>query len=135
VNAGIVRFVVRDFPLTDIHPSALAAAVAAGCAAEQGQYWPMYERLFETHTVEWGGVPNRDRDVFVEFAGDLGLQTDTFSTCLNDPTNEQQVLAELEAGARLGVNSTPNFFVNDQLLRGALPFRAFEGLIQQEQGK
>ncbi len=126
---------VRDFPLSDIHPSALPAAVAARCAADQGQFWPMYERLFETHTVEWGGVPNRDRDVFVEFAGELGLETGAFSACLNDPANEQAVLAESNAAARLGVNSTPNFFVNGQLLRGALPFRVFEDLIQQEAGR
>jgi protein-disulfide isomerase len=126
---------VRDFPLTDIHPSALPAAVAARCAADQGQFWPMYERLFATHTVEWGGVPNRDRDVFIEFAGELGLEPVAFSACLNDPASEQAVLAESNAAARLGVNSTPNFFVNGQLLRGALPFRVFEDLIQQEAGR
>ena len=130
-----MRFVVRDFPLTDIHPSALPAAVAARCAADQGQFWPMYERLFATHTVEWGGVPNRDRDVFVGFAAELGLAVEPFTSCLNDPANEQAVLAESNAAQRLGVNSTPNFLVNGQLLRGALPFRVFEDLIQQESGR
>ena len=126
---------MRDFPLTDIHPSALPAAVAARCAADQGQFWPMYERLFTTHSVEWGGVPNRDRAVFVEFAAALGLQTEAFTTCLDDPASEQAVMAETNAALRLGINSTPNFLVNGQLLRGALPFRAFEGLIQQELGR
>lgn len=130
-----MRFVVRDFPLVDIHPSALPAAVAARCAADQGQFWPMYERLFETHTVEWGGVPKRDRDVFIEFAGELGLATEAFTTCLDDPASTLAVQAETNAALRLGVNSTPNFFVNDQLLRGALPLRVFEDLIQQEAGR
>lgn len=135
VETGLVRFVVRDFPLTEIHPSALVAAVAARCAADQGQYWPMYDHLFATHTVEWGGVPNRDRDVFVEFAADLGLAVEPFTECLNDPANEQVVMAESNAALRLGVNSTPNFMVNGQLLRGALPFRVFEDLILQESGR
>jgi protein-disulfide isomerase len=126
-----VRFVVRDFPLSDIHPSALPAAVAARCAADQGQFWPMYERLFETHTVEWGGVPNRDHEVFIDFAVDLGLDKSAFSACLDDPASIQAVQAEAEAAMRLGINSTPNFLVNDQLLRGALPFRAFESLIRR----
>ena len=126
-----MRFVVRDFPLVDIHPSALPAAVAARCAGEGGQFWPMYERLFATHTVEWGGVPNRDRDVFVEFAVELGLDEASFSTCLDDPANERAIMAEASAAARLGVNSTPNFLVNGQLLKGALPFRVFENLVQQ----
>jgi protein-disulfide isomerase len=130
-----VRFVVRDFPLTDIHPSALPAAVAARCAAREGQFWPMYERLFATHSVEWGGVPNRDRDVFIEFAGELGLDGASFTACLDDPANTQAVLDEAgTAQQAFGVNSTPNFLVNDQLLRGALPFRVFEDLIRQLAG-
>lgn len=135
VDAGVVRLVARDFPLVAIHPSALPAAVAAGCAADQGQYWPMYERLFESHQEDWGGVPKRDRDVFVELAADLGLATEPFAACLNDPAREQAVMAESNAAAQLGVNSTPNFLVNGQLLRGALAFRAFEELIQQEAGR
>lgn len=134
VERGLVRFVVRDFPLTDIHPSAPLAAAAAHCAADQDQFWPMHERLFATHRVEWGGVPNRDRDVFVEFAGDLGIDTATFVACLDDPATREAISAEQAAAERLGINSTPNFLVNGQLLRGALPFRVFEDLIQQETG-
>lgn len=126
---------MRDFPLSDIHPSALPAAVAARCAADQGQFWPMYERLFSTHGVEWGGVPKRDREVFVELATELGVDGAAFAACLDDPASEQAVVAERAAAARLGVNSTPNFIVNGQLLRGALPFRAFEELIKQEAGR
>jgi protein-disulfide isomerase len=131
VDAGVVRIVARDFPLVAIHPSAMPAAIAARCAAAQGQYWPMYERLFTTHQQEWGGVPKRDRGVFIEFATSLGLATDTFTTCLNDPASEQAVMAELNAAARLGVDSTPNFLVNGQLVKGALAFRAFSDLIKQ----
>ncbi len=123
---------MRDFPLTDSHPSALAAAVAGRCAADQGQFWPMYELLFSTHQVEWGGVPKRDREVFAEFASDLGLDTAAFVACLNDPANEAEVLAEQQAALRLGINSTPNFLINGQLLRGALPLRAFEEVITQQ---
>lgn len=127
-----MRFVVRDFPLTDIHPSAMLAAAASRCASAQGQFWPMYERLFETHTVEWGGVPNRDRPVFEEFAGALGLDRAAFSACLDDPATEQAINAEMDLARSLGINSTPNFLVNGQLLRGALPFRSFADLIRQE---
>lgn len=134
MNTGIARLVVRDFPLTDIHPSALPAAIAAQCAADQGQFWAMYDQLFATFRTEWGGVPNRDRQVFSEFAAGLGLDQATFDACLADPAREAQVLAEQEAAFQLGINSTPNFLVNGQLLRGALPFRAFSDLIAQETG-
>jgi len=131
VQTGAVRFVARDFPLADIHPSAPLAAAAGQCAADQGQFWPMYERLFATHQEEWGGVPKRDREVFIEFASDLGLDSDAFSACLDDPATLQRIEQEQAAAARFGINSTPNFLVNGQLLRGALPFRVFEDLVQQ----
>ncbi len=132
VQTGAVRFVARDFPLADIHASAPLAAAAGQCAAEQGQFWPMYERLFATHQEEWGGVPRRDREVFIEFAGDLGLDGVAFGACLDDPATLRRIDDEQAAAARFGVNSTPNFLVNGQLLRGALPFRVFEDLIEQE---
>lgn len=92
----------------------------------------MSDRLFATHRVEWGGVPNRDRAVFIEFAGELGLDNAAFAACLDDPATLEAISAEQAAAARLGINSTPNFLVNGQLLRGALPLRVFEDLIRQE---
>jgi protein-disulfide isomerase len=131
VDAGVVRIVARDYPLVQIHPSALIGAVAGRCAAEQGKFWPMYERLFATHGVEWGGVPKRDHDVLIELAGKAGAETTAFTRCLDDPASEQAVLDEAAAAEQLGVNSTPNFLVNGQMLRGALPFASFERLIKQ----
>ena len=126
-----MRFVVRDFPLTDIHPSAMLAAVAARCAANQNAFWPMSERLFATHRVEWGGVPRRDRTVMIEFATELGLDRSTFEACLDDPAIEQAVRLEQQAAQQLGINSTPNFLVNGRLLRGALSLSVFEDLLNQ----
>ncbi|WP_245860481.1 DsbA family protein [Candidatus Chloroploca asiatica] len=132
VETGKVRLVVRDLPLTTIHPSALVAAVAANCAADQGQFFPMYERLFSSHQQEWGGVPQRDRVVFGEFADQLGLDGATFRACLDDPESEKAVLNEMQAALALGINSTPNFVINGQLVRGAQPYRVFEELVNQQ---
>jgi protein-disulfide isomerase len=132
VNAGIVRLVMRDMPLNDIHPTAQLSAIAGRCAGNQGQFWPMYELLFATHQIEWGGAPERDREVFVQFAADLGLDTAAFTACLDDPALEAEVIAETERAGRLGINSTPSFFVNGRLIRGALPFSTFERLFREE---
>lgn len=126
-----MRFVVRDLPLQDLHPSALPAAVAAHCAAEQGAFWPMYERLFATHDTLWGGFPARDREQFAVFAVELGLDQAQFERCSSDPAAEQTVLAEAAVIERLGINVTPTFFVNGQQLRGAQPFDVFARLIEQ----
>ncbi len=131
VETGLVRLVVRDFPLTSIHPSAVLAASVAHCAAAQNQFWPMYEQLFQSHGVEWGGVPRRDRAILIELAGGLGIDTDQLTTCLDDPTTEATIIAEIETATRLGINSTPNFIINGQIVRGALPFENFASLIRQ----
>ncbi|NTW96974.1 MAG: DsbA family protein [Oscillochloris sp.] len=130
VDTGVVRIVARDFPLSEIHPSAMLAAISGRCAASQQQFWPMYEALFATHQVEWGGVAKRDHDVMIELAGGLGMDTAAFSSCLDDPASEQAVLAEAAAAGQIGVNSTPNFMINGQLIRGALPLSSFSRLIE-----
>lgn len=135
VEAGVVRLVIRDMPLNEIHPAAQISAVAGRCAADQEQFWPMYERLFATHGIEWGGAPVRDREVFITFAAELGLDAAAFTACLDDPATTAEVVAETRAANSLGINSTPSFFVNGRLIRGALPFGAFERLIVQEAGE
>jgi protein-disulfide isomerase len=134
VETGVVRLVMRDLPLNAIHPAAEISAVAGRCAADQRQFWPMYERLFATHQIEWGGAPVRDREVFIGFAEDLGLNAEAFTACLDDPATTAEVTAETRAAGSLGINSTPSFLVNGRLIRGALPFSAFERLIVQEAG-
>ncbi len=134
VDTGVVRIIARDFPLTQIHPSAMIAAVASRCAANQGKFWPMYESLFATHQVEWGGVPKRDHDVLIDLASKVGVETVEFTRCLDDPATKQAVQDEAAAAGQLGVNSTPNFLVNGQLVRGALPFTNFQRLIKQLAG-
>lgn len=135
VETGIVRLVVRDFPLTSIHASAVLAASVTHCAAAQDRFWPVYEMLFQTHGVEWGGVPKRDRATLIELAGNLDVDTAQLTACLDDPATAAAVLAEVEAATQLGVNSTPNFLINGQLVRGALPFERFASLIRQLAGR
>jgi protein-disulfide isomerase len=125
-----VRIVYRDYPLP-IHPSAPLAALSSRCAAEQGQFWPMYDRLFATHQIEWGGMPTNDRSVLIGFAVDLGLDTNTFERCLDDPAQQAALDEEIALAESLGVNSTPNFIINGTLIRGALPFSTFQRAIEE----
>jgi protein-disulfide isomerase len=129
VEAGIVRMVYRDFPLPS-HPSAPLAAVSGRCAGQQGSFWPMHDLLFATHGSEWGGVPNRDRDVMIEFAEQLDLDVAAFSECIDDPALYEAVAQEAAAAEQLGINSTPNFIIGGRLLRGALPLENFERAIE-----
>lgn len=119
-----VRYVYRDFPLTG-HPQALPAAIAANCAAEQGAFWRFHDALF---SMAYG----LNEEAYHRYAANLGLATDQFAECLGSKRARQEVLDDYRAAIRLGVQSTPTFFINDVLLVGAQPFEAFQQIIEAE---
>lgn len=124
IDTGKVHYVIKDFPLTSIHPQAVKAAEAARCAGEQDAYLGMHDALFERQ-AEWSGNPDA-ANVFTSFATELDLDTDAFSECLNSGKMETAVLANMNEGMSFGVTGTPAFFINGILVSGALPFESFE---------
>ena len=127
VDTGQVRYVFLDFPISSIHPQAQAAAEAARCAGDQDAYLPMHDMLFARQS-EWNGRQDA-ATIFAGFAQELGLDGDTFTACQEARTHEAAVLADLQQGAALGVNGTPAFFLNGNLLSGAQPFEVFQQMI------
>lgn len=125
---GKVRWVYRDFPLREIHPEALPAAVAANCAGAQGQYFEMHHALFENYRTL--GAP-----LYKELAGKLGLDAAKFEACLRDPQMENEVLRDAQEGQNLGINGTPAYFVNGKKLGGAIDANEFSRLIDAELAK
>ncbi len=108
--ASDITFVFRHFPLASIHPNAQLAAEAAEAAAAQGKFWEMHDKIFETQT-QWGllGDPTT---IFVQYAGELELDTDRFSKELMDRTYKDKVSADQSDGYSVGVTGTPTFFIN-----------------------
>jgi protein-disulfide isomerase len=100
-----LKFVFRNFPLTEIHPHALAAAKAAEGAGLQGKFWEMHDRLFENQ----GAL---DQASLADYAGALGLDAGDFGAASANPTVEERISDDFEGGVRSGVNGTPSFFVN-----------------------
>jgi protein-disulfide isomerase len=133
VDTGIVQYVFKDFPLTQIHPEALKASEAARCAMDQGAFLEMHDTIFNRQQ-EWGG--SDPVEVFTGYAGELGLDTDAFGECLSSGQHEAAVIADLQEGVALGVTGTPSFFINGYGLTGAQPFEVFQQAIDSlmEQG-
>ncbi|MCB0252809.1 MAG: thioredoxin domain-containing protein [Anaerolineae bacterium] len=127
IDSGEVLYAVKDFPLTSIHPQALLAANAARCAAEQNQYWPMHDMLFENQQ-DWSGNAGA-ADVFKQYAADLGLNAGAFGDCLDNHKYEETINTNLQEGVGYGVRGTPAFFINRELLPGAYPIEAFQQVI------
>jgi protein-disulfide isomerase len=125
---GEAVFVYYDFPLTSIHPQAIPAANAARCAGDQGAaaYWAMHDHLFD-HFGEWSN--NRANQFFSDYAANIGLDLEQFTTCLENETHVEAVRADLALGQSRGVRSTPSFFLNGQPLIGAQPLNVFNQAI------
>ncbi|MBX3349616.1 MAG: thioredoxin domain-containing protein [Nitrospira sp.] len=119
--SGKLKLVYRDFPGPN-HQQALLAAEAAQCAAEQNRFWDYHDALFSRQPSE--GAWN-----FSGLAETLGLSLSQFNVCMQDNRYRAEVLKDLQDGLKLGVTSTPTFFINGRPLIGARPFSDFQAII------
>lgn len=116
VESSQVRFVLFDFPLTHIHPNALAAAQAARCAGEQGKHWSMHDRLFERQR-QWSGAED-PMPLFSRYAAEIGLDVAAFNTCVLSGRQLEAVRRSAAFAQAIGVRSTPTVVVGDVPLGG-----------------
>lgn len=100
-----LRFVFRNFPLTDIHPHALQAAEAAEAADAQGHFWAMHTHLFAHQTAL------TDADL-AQYAATLGLNHAQFAHDLATQAHLPRIRSDVESGIRSGVQGTPTLFIN-----------------------
>ncbi|MET0162309.1 MAG: DsbA family protein [Microbacteriaceae bacterium] len=110
-----VRFVVRNFPLIDIHPNAVDAAVAAEAAADQDEYAAMHDALFANQD-QWTGLDDAT-DYFRDLADELGLDLDAYDAAVADPATEERVMADRADALDLGLQGTPSIIVDGQLVQ------------------
>jgi protein-disulfide isomerase len=123
VETGVVRYVFKDFPLSNIHSQAAKAAEAARCAGEQDAFLQMHDLLFQ-HQSQWSG--QTPTTLFAGYAEDLGLDSGAFEECLSSGKYGDAINADLNEGVQHGVTGTPAFFINGNLLVGAQPFSVFQ---------
>lgn len=118
-----VRFVYRDYPITNA--LSVTAAIAAECAADQGQFWAYHDRLFTNASLLTDAY-------LLESARALGLDEMQFTTCLNDPSQRDEVLADYAAGQALGLTGAPTVFINGRRVQGAQPYGTLSQIIDDE---
>ncbi|MBF6499417.1 thioredoxin domain-containing protein [Nocardia cyriacigeorgica] len=109
-----VSFVVRYFPIPS-HFNAERAARSVEAAAQQGRFEQMYQRMYETQ-AGWGEQRVPADEVFRGFAADLGLDLAAYDAAYNDPATLDRVRSDFNDGIALGVQGTPTFFVNDEMV-------------------
>lgn len=130
IDTGKVYLEVHDYPLMQIHPGALMAAQAANCAAEHGQYQLMRRQLFDgASNRDWSEGSLDDLSTFSNYAVAIGLERDTFESCVTTNRHLAQIKADIARAEQIGVNSTPAFVINGRLLLGAQPYSEFARII------
>ncbi|MCK4670609.1 MAG: thioredoxin domain-containing protein [Nanoarchaeota archaeon] len=104
---GKINYVHHPMPLS-YHAYAQKAAEAAECARDQGRFLEFHDKAFAAQSLEV--------DDLKRYAMQLGLDMDTFNTCLDSGMKERPVLAELEHAIQIGVTGTPTFAVNGEFV-------------------
>lgn len=128
-----VRFVMRNFPLdgscnrmvkSSMHPAACEAARSVICATRQGKFEAAYERIFEKQPeIVPGKVP--------ELLAGIGIDVDRLKECMGSKETAHALTKDIEEGIRLGVRTTPTFFINGRKVEGGLPPELWIELIDQ----
>ena len=107
-----LRFVFRNFPLTQAHPYALIAAEAAEAAALHGKFWEMHDLIYENQA-------DLEPDILPAWAEKAGLDLDEFGTAIQQGVVTKRIKEDRMSGIRSGVNGTPSFFINGTRYDGA----------------
>jgi len=102
VESGKLKFVMREYPIPNLHPRASAASNAALCAGEQDKYWEMHDVLFANQR-------KMSDDDLLSYGASIDLEAAQFSNCVKQGTHSDQVKKDIEEGQELGVSGTPSF--------------------------
>ena len=122
VEDGTLRIEWRDFPYRG--RESVNAAVAARSAQAQGKFWEYHDLLYEEQASGYSD------ENLLSYAKEAGLDTQRFEDDYESARYAGLVQADFQRGQSIGVNGTPTFFINDQVLVGLQPLGVFESAIE-----
>ncbi|MES0880117.1 DsbA family protein [Roseibium sp. SCPC14] len=126
VDTGKVRFIFREFPLD---PVAAAAFMLARCAPAD-KYFEIVDIMFEQQR-NWAFTDNPYQSL-LDFSKQIGFTQESFEECLTNQGLLDAVNAVKDRGAgEFGVNSTPTFFINGEMVSGALSIDEMGKIIEK----
>jgi protein-disulfide isomerase len=112
-----VRLIFKHYPLTDIHPWAMTAAIASQCAFQQSPaaFWKIHDAIFDAQDTI---TPSNVSDKLQDLANQQGLNPDAYRSCMINPETANQVKQTIEEGHALTITATPTTFVNNRRVIG-----------------
>ena len=124
-HGNSLRFVFRNFPLTQIHPRAEFGAELAEAAAAGGKFWEMHDFIYENQRSL------DDEEFFLKFAEKkLGLDKEKIHQSVVKHAFEPRIREDFMSGVRSGVNGTPTFFIKEHRHNGSYEFKALDEAIK-----
>ena len=119
-----VRFIYRDFPITELHPQAKQTAQAANCAGDQDKFWEYHDKVYLNQN-------DLSDEKLVEFAEEINLDMDEFQSCFEEGAFTEEIDEDYQDGFDAGVRGTPTFFINGNRVPGSIPEDILDTLIQR----
>lgn len=116
-----VKFIFRDYPISD---NSVSLSMAARCAGEQGKFWEMHDRLFQNQNKF--EVTNKN---LINMATSLGVEKNKFQKCLTEQKYMKDIQKDFADGEIFGVSGTPTWFINGYKVQGNIPYDSFTKLI------
>jgi protein-disulfide isomerase len=124
-----MHFAFKQFPLP-MHKDARPASEASLCVNEQNT-----DKFFKYHDILFKNQDKLDAANLEKYAKEVGADMDKFKECFSSKKFAKAVQDDLDYGEKIGVKSTPTFFVNGQLVSGAVPIEQFAEIIEDTTSK
>ena len=110
-----LRFVFRNFPLSQVHPHAQKAAEVAEEAADQNKFWNMHDYLYEHQQA-------LDDKHLEKYAKLIELDLARFDEDMKNHVHVPKIREDFLSGIQSGVNGTPSFYINGTRYDGSWDF-------------
>ncbi|MGZ3697475.1 MAG: thioredoxin domain-containing protein [Bdellovibrionota bacterium] len=121
-----IKLAFKQFPLP-MHKDARPAAEASMCIAEQGP-----DKFWKFHDLAFKNQDKLDSASLEKYAKESGADAKKYSECVASKKFADAVQKDMDYGEKIGVKSTPTFFINGQLVNGAVPIEQFSEIIDDE---
>ena len=124
IDSDQVKWIVVPFALqgqTGAFPT-MPSTIAAMCANELGDFNDFHERLFELQ----GTALFNTEEGFMQVASSLNMDTEAFGSCLNNNSYADSIIENITMAQQAGINSTPSFFIDGDLMPGNQPISVFQ---------
>jgi protein-disulfide isomerase len=119
IATGKVRWIFINLPLVSLHPNAVPAAEFAMCAAREGKFWPAHDLLYRRQDV-WAPLKN-PAAFLLSLADSLKIPRARITPCLEKAETRELVRSDSEGSVKAGASSTPTFYIEGALMKGAYP--------------